>query len=41
MAQYKLGQLYLEGEYMEQDLEKAVYWYNKASENGNKEAFAI
>src|SRR6266542_3857985 len=30
------GYLYEKGKGTEKDLEKAIYWYNKAAENGNK-----
>ncbi len=31
-----LGYLYEDGKGTEKNLEKAIYWYNKAAENGNK-----
>ncbi len=36
VAQLQLGLLYESGEGTEKDLEKAIYWYNKEAENGNK-----
>lgn len=37
-AQNKLGDIYLNGQEVEQDFEQAVYWYAKAAEQGNAEA---
>lgn len=33
-AQYRLGKMYENGVIVERDIEKAVQWYQKASENG-------
>lgn len=37
-AQYKLGRLYVEGEYIQKDLAKSFYWLQLAAENGHHEA---
>ena len=37
-AQYYLGKMYLLGEDTERDIEEAVKWFEKASENGNQYA---
>ena len=33
-AQSRLGQMYLEGIYVKKDLEKAIFWYEKAQAQG-------
>lgn len=38
LSQYNLGQIYREGEMVEQDNAKAAYWYNKAADQGNPHA---
>ncbi|RIA87323.1 hypothetical protein C1645_878100 [Glomus cerebriforme] len=38
IAQNTLGNLYENGGHIEKTLEKAIYWYRKAAENGNYEA---
>jgi len=37
-AQFNLALLYENGEGIEQNLEKALYWYQKAAENGDAKA---
>src|ERR1043165_4780915 len=37
-AQFNLANSYYNGEGTEKNLEKAVYWYQKAAENGNNNA---
>ena len=34
LAQSRLGQMYLEGIYVKKDAQKAVFWYQKAQEQG-------
>jgi len=36
MSQNNLATLYENGEGVEKNLEKAVYWYNKSTEKGNE-----
>ncbi|WP_416380394.1 tetratricopeptide repeat protein [Gilliamella sp. B3482] len=38
MAQYGLSRMYEEGEGVEVDKEKALFWYKKSIDNGNTEA---
>jgi len=37
-SQYKLGELYQDGEGVEQDIEKAVFWYLKTARQGHAQA---
>lgn len=37
-AQYFLGKIYMNGEDIDQDFEKAVHWFNKSAEKGNQYA---
>jgi hypothetical protein len=37
-AQYDLGRCYANGEGVEKDMKKAVYWFTKAAEQGNANA---
>ena len=36
--QYNLGEMYVKGRGVERDIEKAIHWFKKASENDNEEA---
>ncbi|MCX8627214.1 sel1 repeat family protein, partial [Gilliamella sp. B3976] len=37
-AQYNLGLMYDEGDGVDVNKEKAIYWYTKAAEQGGREA---
>ncbi len=39
-AQYLLGVFYLQGQYVDWDIHKAIYWFEKAADNGYAEAQA-
>ncbi|GBB90798.1 hypothetical protein RclHR1_01790005 [Rhizophagus clarus] len=40
-AQYHLGNLYETSKSAEEYIEKIIYWYERASENGNKSAWYL